>query len=324
MKHKIAVTREVFEETLDLLSPHFEITANQKDRVLDAEALGHLLGDKEGVLTGITDRVDDPLLAQCPALKAVCNIGVGYNNIDVAACTRRRVLVTNTPGVLDESTADFAWALILSAARRVTEAERYLRDGQWKRWEVKQMLGFDVHHSTLGIIGLGRIGRGVARRARGFDMSVLYHDRVRADAAIESSCGARYVDREELLRVSDFVVLTVPYLPETHHLVGRDELALMKPTAVLINVSRGGVVDDKALAAALAAQQIGAAGLDVFENEPDFDRQLLGLRNVVLTPHIASASETTRRRMAEMAARNLIAALSGQRPPNLLNPEALG
>ena len=320
-KQPIAITRAVFAETLDLLTPHFLVTDNQADRSLDADGLAALIGDCVGVIPAITDRIGEALLARCPALKAVCNIGVGYNNIDVAACTRRGIQVTNTPGVLDESTADFAWALMLAAARRVSEGERYLREGRWQRWELRQLLGVDVHGATLGIIGLGRIGQAVARRAAGFAMAVRYHNRHRADLAVEQACHARYLGKEALLQEADFVVLTVPYQPATHHLIGAAELALMKPGAVLINVSRGGVVDDQALAEALAARRIGAAGLDVFENEPRLNPALLALDNVVLTPHIASASAATRRRMADTAAANLIAALGDAPPPNLVNPE---
>ena len=320
MKPKIAVTREVFQETLDLLAPHFEVSANQPDQTLDADGLANLMADKTGVITSLTDRVDQALLARCPQLKAVCNIAVGYNNIDVAACSRRGIMVTNTPGVLDDSTADFAFALMLAAARRVTEAEAYLRNGEWRRWQLKQLLGIDVHHATLGILGMGRIGQAVARRARGFDMRVIYHNRHRLAPALEAACDAVYVSQAELLRSADFVVLLVPYSPATHHLIDAPELALMKKSAVLINIARGGVVNDQALIAALRAKQIAAAGLDVFENEPVFDPGFLKLNNVVLTPHIASASAATRRNMAETAARNLIAALSGQCPPNLVNP----
>jgi lactate dehydrogenase-like 2-hydroxyacid dehydrogenase len=231
-------------------------------------------------------------------------------------------MATNTPGVLDNSTADLAWALVLGAARRLTELERRVRGGEWKGWRLKQWLGVDVHHATLGIFGMGRIGQTIARRAAGFEMKVLYHNRKRIAADIEQKLNARYVAKDELLRQSDFVVLQVPYSPETHHMIGPAELRLMKPTAILVNSTRGGVVDDVALVAALKQGVIRAAGLDVFENEPSLNPGFLELDNVVLMPHIGSSTEATRRAMAMTAAKNLVAALAGGTPPNLLNPEA--
>jgi len=321
-KPRILVTREVFDETLDYLRLHCEVLDNQRDMPYAPEALGKALADCDGLLCALTDKVDAALLAASPKLKAVANIAVGYNNIDVPACTARGVMATNTPGVLDETTADFAWALMLGAARRVTEAERYLREGRWTGWQLKQLLGVDVHHATLGIIGMGRIGQAIARRAQGFSMSVLYCNRSRLDAATERGLNARWVARDELLAAADFVVLMVPYSPATHHLIGAAELARMKPTAVLVNTARGGVVDDRALIEALRQRTIAAAGIDVFEGEPAFDRGFLALDNVVLAPHIASSSAATRRGMAMLAARNALCVLSGERPPNLLNPEA--
>jgi gluconate 2-dehydrogenase len=273
------------------------------------------------VLCSLTDRIDDKLIASAPHLKVVANIAVGYNNIDVAACSARGIMVTNTPGVLDDSTADLAWTLMLGAARRVTEVERYIRQGAWKGWRLKQWLGTDVHHATLGIVGMGRIGQAIAKRARGFDMRVLYHNRKRVAESIELELGTFWVALEELLRQSDFVVLQVPYSPETHHLIGARELALMKPDAILVNSTRGGVVDDLALIEALRKGTIRAAGLDVFENEPKLHPGFLELDNVVLTPHVGSSTEATRRAMAMTAARNAVAALTGGRPPNLVNQE---
>jgi gluconate 2-dehydrogenase len=322
MKPKVLVTREVFDETLAFLARDCEVDPNQDDRALDPEALAGRLADKDGVMCALTDRIDAKLLARCPKLKAVANIAVGYNNIDLAACTVRGVMATNTPGVLDDSTADLAWALMLGAARRLTELERRVRAGEWTGWRLKQWLGVDVHHATLGIFGLGRIGQAIARRAAGFEMKVLYHNRQRVAPEIERRCNARYASKEELLRQSDFVVLQVPYSPETHHMIGARELSLMKPTAILINSTRGGVVDDGALIAALRSGVIRAAGLDVFENEPRLNPGFLQLDNVVLMPHIGSSTEATRRAMAMTAARNLVAALAGAAPPNLLNPEA--
>lgn len=322
MKPQVLVTREVFDETLDYLAQHCEVDSNQRDVAFDPDTLARKLAERDGVVCCLTDRVDAKLLERCPKLKAVANIAVGYNNIDLAACTARGIMATNTPGVLDDSTADLAWTLMLGAARRVTELERRVRAGEWTGWRLKQWLGVDVHHATLGIFGLGRIGQAIARRAAGFEMTVLYHNRKRLAAALEQRLNATYVAKEELLKQADFVVLQVPYSPETHHMIGARELALMKPTAVLVNSTRGGVVDDAALVAALKAGTIRAAGLDVFENEPRLDPGFLELDNVVLAPHVGSSTEATRRAMAMTAARNVVAALTGGNPPNLLNPEA--
>ncbi|MGA9031889.1 MAG: D-glycerate dehydrogenase [Sulfuricaulis sp.] len=316
------VTREVFDETLEYLARFFEVESNQSDAPLTPAQLADRLADKEGALTTLSERVDAALLAQCPTLKAVCNIAVGFNNIDLKACTERGVMATNTPGVLDDSTADFTWALILATARRVTESEAWLRAGQWSGWKLKQFLGTDVHHATLGILGLGRIGQAVARRARGFDMTVLYHNTRRLSEEVEKSCHAAYVSMDELLARADILTLHVPYSPATHHIIGAAQLAKMKNMAILINAARGGVVDDQDLIEALQQGRIGGAGLDVFENEPKLDQRFLGFKNVVLTPHIASSSETTRRNMAMLAAENLVAALTTGKPPNLLNPPA--
>ena len=322
MKPTVLVTREVFDETLAFLAQHCAVESNQEDRAFDPETLARRLADKDGVMCALTDRIDDKLLARCPRLKAVANIAVGYNNIDLPACTARGVMATNTPGVLDDSTADLAWALILGTARRLTELERRVRAGEWTGWRLKQWLGIDVHHATLGIFGMGLIGQAIARRAAGFEMKVVYHNRRRLAADIERRLGGTYVTQDELLRQADFVVLQVPYSPETHHMIGARELKLMKPTAVLINSTRGGVVDDAALIAALRSGVIRAAGLDVFENEPRLNPEFLRLDNVVLMPHIGSSTEATRRAMAMTAAQNLVAALTGGKPPNLLNPEA--
>jgi len=320
MKPKILITREVFDDVLDFLRPHVDITANQSDTLWNPQTLAQAMADKDGAITCLTEKIDTPLLAQCPRLKAVCNIAVGYNNIDVAACTAQGVMATNTPGVLDDSTADFTWALILATARRLTEAEAYLRAGQWDGWKLKQFLGTDVHHATLGIYGMGRIGQAVARRAAGFEMRVIYHNRTRVTPELERALQARYVSRDELFAQADFLTLHMPYSAAAHHLIGGAELAKMKKTAILINAARGSVVDDAALVAALKSGGIAAAGLDVFENEPKFSPDFLSLKNVVLAPHIASSSTATRRNMAMLAAKNLVAALTGAVPPNLLNP----
>ncbi|MBI4204669.1 MAG: D-glycerate dehydrogenase [Betaproteobacteria bacterium] len=322
MRSKILVTREVFDETLDYLAQHCEVESNQQDLSFTAVALAQRLADKDAVMCCLTDRIDGALLERSTRLKVVANIAVGYNNIDVAACTARGVMATNTPGVLDDSTADLAWALMLATARRLTEVESYIRAGEWTGWRLKQWLGVDVHHATLGIIGMGRIGQVIAKRAAGFDMKVLYCNRKPVAREIEQRLNATYVTRDELLAQSDFVILQVPYSAQTHHLIGAAELKMMKPTAILINSTRGGVVDDAALIAALKGGTIRGAGLDVFENEPKLDPGFLELRNVVLAPHIGSSTEATRRAMAMTAAQNLIAGLTGRTPPNLLNPEA--
>jgi len=322
MKPKILVTREVFDETLAYLAEHCEVESNQADQPFDPAALAQRMHDKDGVVCCLTDRIDDALLAKSPRLKVVANIAVGYNNIDVPASTARGVMVTNTPGVLDDSTADLAFTLILATARRLTEAEAYVRAGKWQGWHLKQMLGVDVHHATLGIIGMGRIGQQIARRASGFKMRVLYHNRNRWPADVEKWLNAEYVGKDQLLAQSDFVVLQIPYSPATHHYIGAPELKQMKPTAILINSTRGGVVDDAALVDALKNGTIRAAGLDVFENEPKLHPGFLALKNVVLAPHVGSSTEATRRAMAMTAAKNAVAALTGATPPNLLNPAA--
>lgn len=324
MKPKVLITRDVFDEVTAYLLHHFDVIANPEDETWDAATLAAKVADCDGVVTAITDRVDAALIASAPRLKAVCNIGVGYNNIDVAACTVRGIMVTNTPGVLTESTADFAWSLLLAAARRVTEAEAYLRRGEWQRWELKQLLGVDVHGAALGIFGMGRIGQAIAKRARGFDMTVRYHNRNRLAAETEQEVGAAYAEKDVLLDWADFIVLTVPYSWETHHLIGRAELWKMKRNAILVNIARGGVVDDEALVEALDTGRILAAGLDVYENEPKLNPGFLALRNVVLAPHIASSTRATRLAMAMTAARNLVAALTGGTPENLVNPDVKG
>jgi len=295
--------------------------ANQDDVAWSASELAAALRDADGALLTAGDRIDETLLAHCPRLKAVANIAVGINNLDLAACTRHGVLATNTPEVLNEATADHAWALLLAAARRVGESERWLRAGLWKRWTFEMFMGAAVSGTTLGILGMGRIGRAIARRASGFSMPVIYHNRTRLPADLEG--GARFVPLPELLRESDHLVLVVPYSAEVHHLIDAAALAQMKPTVVLVNIARGGVIDDRALVAALRNGHIAAAGLDVFENEPALHPGLLELENVVLTPHIASSTRATRMAMAQLAVTNLRAALAGQVPPSLVNPAVL-
>lgn len=323
-KPKVLIARAIFPEIVADLEQHFEVESNQQDTVFSVDELVHRAQGKDGLLTMPTEQVGAALFAACPSLKAVCNMAVGHNNIDLAAATRAGVIVTNTPEVLNETTADFAWALLLATARRVTESEHWLRAGKWKRWSHDTFLGADVHGATLGIIGMGRIGQAIARRSLGFNMSVIYHNRSRLAPELEAAANqASYVGKEELLRNADHLVLALPYSPATHHTIGAAELAQMKTEATLINIARGGVVDDAALVVALRAKRIAAAGLDVFENEPNFDPAFLTLSNVVLTPHIASATGPTRRAMAACAADNLIAALTGLTPPNILNPEVI-
>ncbi len=328
MKPSVLVCRAVFPEVVTRLREHFEVEANDADEVWGQAELVHRLQGKAGVFVTGTERIDAALLDACPGLRAVCSMAVGYNNIDVAACTAHGVLVSNAPDVLTETTADLGFALMMAAARRVAESERFLRRGEWTRWSVDMFAGSDVHGATLGILGMGRIGQAVARRgALGFDMPVLYHNRTRLDAAIEARLGARLVSKEELLRQSDHLVIVVPYSAASHHLIGAAELALMKPTSTLTNIARGGIVDDAALAEALRERRIAAAGLDVFEGEPNVLAALLEVSNVVLTPHIGSASLPTRRAMANLAVDNLIAVLGADAarrvPPTALNPEVL-
>ena len=318
---RVVVSRRIFPALIAELQREFDVRANQDDIGWNAAELAAALGDADGALLTAGDRVDEALLAQCPRLKVVANIAVGINNLDLAACTRHGVLATNTPDVLNEATADHAWALLLAAARRVGESERWLRAGLWKRWTFEMFTGAEVGGTTLGILGMGRIGRAIARRATGFSMPVIYHNRTRLPANLEG--GARHVALPDLLRESDHLVLVVPYSPEVHHLIDAAALAQMKPTAVLVNIARGGVVDDRALVAALRNGLIAAAGLDVFENEPALHPGLLELENVVLTPHIASSTRATRTAMAQLAMSNLRAALAGQVPPSLVNPEVL-
>jgi gluconate 2-dehydrogenase len=324
MKPKVLVTREIFDDVLEYLSQYFEIQSNQADTPMGAETLAAALSDKQGAVITLSDRIDGKLLACCPDLKAVCNVAVGFNNIDLTACSRAGVMATNTPGVLDDSTADFTWALILATARRVVESDAHLRSGQWKGWYLKQFLGADVHHATLGILGFGRIGRKVARRALGFDMTILYHSTRQAASDVERDCNATFVSKDALLARADILTIHVPYALSTHHIIGSPELAMMKPGAILINAARGGVVDDAALVGALTSGRLAGAGLDVFENEPALNPALVTMKNVVLTPHIASSSAATRHAMAMLAARNLVAALTTGKPPNLLNPEPSG
>ena len=321
----ILVARKVFPEVVDKLRQHFDVDTNEDDAPLSPEKLAARLQGKVGVITTGSERVDAALVAACPQLKIVANIAVGYNNFDLPAITAAGVLASNTPDVLTETTADFGFALLLATARRLTESEHFLRAGQWNRWALDMFAGAEVNGSTLGILGMGRIGQAIARRgAHGFNMKVIYHNRSRLDAATEAECKAHYVSKEELLKTADHLILVLPYSASSHHAIGAAEIAQMKPTATLVNIARGGIVDDAALAAALRDKRIAAAGLDVFEGEPRVHPDLLTVPNIVLTPHIASATIATRKAMAHLAADNVIAYLTQGKTVTPLNPEVAG
>ncbi|MFM0051293.1 2-hydroxyacid dehydrogenase [Caballeronia grimmiae] len=322
---KVLVARPTFPDVIERLKQYFEVDLNPGD-VLAQDEFARRLADKDGAFTA-GEMVGAKELAGAPKLKVVANMAVGYNNFDMQAFDAHKVLGTNTPNVLNETTADFGWALMMAAARRITESEHFLRAGKWQKWSFDSFLGADVYGSTLGVIGMGRIGQALARRASGFNMRVIYHNRSRVAPEIEAELNAEYASKEDLLKRADHVVLVVPYSKESHHTIGAAELALMKPSATLTNIARGGIVDDAALIEALGEKRIAAAGIDVFEGEPNLHPGFLALENVVLTPHIASATESTRRAMANLAADNLIAALGeGPRagnPPNPINPGVL-
>jgi glyoxylate reductase len=314
MAKNIFISNVLPREALDLIPKEITVDYNSADTPLPkAELLARLKG-KDGLVCHIVSAIDDEVLAAAPRLKVVANVAVGYNNIDVAAARRRGVVVTNTPDVLTETTADFAWALLMAAARRVVEADHFARSGQWQRWQWDLLWGADVHGKTLGILGFGRIGRAVARRASGFDMRVLYHDAVRPAPAVERELRVTYAEPETILREADFVSLHTPLLPETRHLINERTLRLMKKTAILVNAARGPIVDEAALVRALKEGWIAGAGLDVFEAEPKIHPGLPPLPNVVLAPHIASASRDTRIAMATLAVRNCLAVLDGKPP----------
>ncbi len=321
---KVYVCRPLPSEALERLSGRTEVRMWDRDEIPPPrEVLLREVGEIDGLVSLLTDRIDAELLDRAPRLRVVANVAVGFDNIDVPAATERGVVVTNTPGVLTETVADFTMALLLGTARRLVEADKYTRANRWKSWELMLFLGQDVHGATLGLVGLGRIGGAVARRAHGFGMRILYHDVIRR-ADLEKELGITYRPFEEVLGEADFVSVHVPLMPETRHLIGREQLRMMKPTAVLINTSRGPVVDTMALAEALSDGTIWAAGLDVFEVEPvPSDHPLLALENVIVVPHIASASVVTRTKMAVMAVENLLAVLEGRRPEHLVNPEVL-
>jgi glyoxylate reductase len=323
-KPKVLATRPLFPEARAILEKSFDVDYWAPAERIPRPELLKRVADKDALVCLLTEKVDEELLATAPKLRVASTVSVGYDNIDVPACTRHKVAATNTPGVLDETTADFAWTLLMAIARRLVEGDAWVRTGTWPGWDLDQLVGGDVHGKTLGVVGFGRIGRRVARRSQGFEMGVLYTDAVRSPVEIERELNARYVDMEQLLRESDFVSLHVPLLPETRHLISEAAFQKMKPTAYLINTSRGPVVDEAALAAALEAKKIAGAALDVYEHEPKVHPALLGRRDVILAPHIASATIDTRTKMAAMAARNAVAAVEGRRPPNALNADALG
>lgn len=323
MNNRIFVSRHVFPEAIGILEAAGDLQYNDSSTGLSPEELQSAVEGKQALVCQLTDRIDATVMDAGKALRVISNVAVGFDNIDIPAATERGIVVTNTPGVLTDTTADLAFTLMVAAARRICEADRFLRGGHWQQWEIDMMTGHDIHGHTLGVFGLGRIGQGMARRARGFDMRVIYHDVTRATPDDEQEWGIEYVDRDTLFRESDFLSIHVPLNEHTRHAVGKDEFALMKPTAVLVNTSRGPVVDEPALADALEQGQIASAGLDVYENEPVVEPRLLELENIVVVPHIGSASIKTRTRMCTMAAENTAAVLSGQRPPNPVNPEVL-
>lgn len=323
-KPLIYITRRIPEQAFDRLQEVCEIRHwEEHDQPVLRKVLEKEIEQVDGIFTLLTEKIDEELLKRAPKLKVISNMAVGYNNIDVQAATKRGIMVTNTPDVLTETTADLTFALLMATARRLVESSLYLRSGEWKTWSPMLLTGQDIHGATLGIIGMGRIGEAIARRAKGFDMKLLYHNRSHKPEA-EKQLGITYVELDHLLRESDYVCVMAPYTPETHHLIGERELSLMKHSAILINTARGGIVDEQALFEALVTKRIWAAGLDVFEQEPvPLDHPLLTLPNVVTLPHIGSASIATRVKMAMLAADNLIQAVCGKVPNHLVNPEVL-
>ena len=317
---RVWVSQPLFDDVIARLDEYFEVVSTSDVAEYTAGQISAALRDATGALVTLNERIGTEQIAAAPRLRAVANVGVGYNNLDIPALTKAGIIATNTPDVLTETTADFGFALLMATARRITESERWLREGHWRQWSFQTMLGADLHGSTLGILGMGRIGQGIARRASGFDMKVLYHNRSRLPEITERETRAAYVGFDELLAQADHLLLVLPYSKESHHIVDAAALAKMKPTATLVNIARGGIVDEDALATALSGGKLAAAGLDVFEGEPAINPSLLALRNVVLTPHIASGSLATRRAMVSLAVDNLIAALgvgpNAGSPPN--------
>jgi glyoxylate reductase len=324
VKPKALATRPLFPEARAILDQQFDAEYwTRPERIPRVELLARV-ADKQALVCLLTEKVDEELLAAAPNLRVAATVSVGYDNIDVAACTRHKVVAANTPGVLDETTADLAWTLLMAIARRLVEGDAWIRTGTWPGWDLDQLLGADVWGKTLGIVGFGRIGREVARRARGFQMRILYANRTRASLDAERELQAEFADMDRILRESDFVTLHVPLIPETRHLISREAFAKMKPTAYLINTSRGPVVDEAALVEALEQKKIAGAALDVYEQEPRVHSGLIARKDVILAPHIGSATVETRTRMAVMAAKNAVALFKGERPPNALNAQELG
>jgi gluconate 2-dehydrogenase len=321
VKPKVLVARQIFSEGLSRLEEVAQIDYNDQALPLSsAELSQRLVGVDAALVTG-SEKIDATTLAQASQLKIVSNIAVGFNNFDISFMTQKKIMATNTPEVLTDTTADMGFMLLMAAARRLTESEHWLRAGHWKNWSLGGMMGVDIHHTTIGIMGMGRIGQAIAKRALAFGMTVIYYNRRRLPLDIEQEYQARYVSQEELLREADHVMLVMPYTQENHHLIGQKELAMMKPTATLVNLARGGIVDENALIEALKNKQIFSAGLDVYEGEPNINPGLLELSNIVMAPHIGSATKKTRLAMMHLAIDNLIAGLSNQRPPNLINEE---
>ncbi len=320
-RFRVLVTRRIPEPGLEILRPEAELDIFEGEAPMPREDIASRVKGKGGLVCLLSDKIDSEIMEAGKDLRVISNYAVGYNNIDVDEATRRGILVTNTPGVLTDATADLTWALLMACARRIPESDRFMREGRFLGWGPTLMLGREVYGRTIGIVGLGDIGTAVARRARGFGMRVLYHNRRRNEEG-EREEGAEYVSLDDLLRNSDFVSLHVPLTPATRHFIGRREIGLMKKTTILLNVARGEVVDEEALIEALKAKRIASAGLDVFENEPRLNPDFARLENVVLTPHTGSATYESRNRMAIMAAENMLSGLKGKRPPNLVNPDA--
>lgn len=321
-KSKVLLTRSLPEEGMKLLNQHFDMEVNPLDNVMSGDRIAESIKDKEGLVCLLTDDIDSNIIQEAAALKIIANYAVGYNNIDLRTANERRIAVTNTPDVLTESTADLTMGLVISVARRIVEGDKFVRAGRFRGWAPELLLGSDVHAKRLGIIGMGRIGKAVAKRAYGFNMDILYHDTERLPKEVENMIGARYRELRQLLRESDFVSVHTPLTQDTRYLISADTLALMKETAYLINVARGAIVDESALVAALRNGAIAGCALDVYENEPTVTSELMKMSNVVLVPHIGSASRETRTKMALMVVDNLVAVLiENRRPPNIVNPE---